>query len=830
MKVAKLLLSIVIIMFVSMVYVYAYETKLRAPAYPLITIDPYVSTWMPADRLYDETAIHWTETDMPMMGIIRVDGEYYRFMGTEEDVTLVPVVPMGKEKPWEASYTFEEPAGDWTSVEYDYSSWKVAAAPFGEGHQEVRTAWLTPEIWLRRTIVLDKDSITDDRYFLYYTHDGQMELYVNGERIVATGNSWKENHRVELSKEQLEEWDYTLNVAAHCKWFSDARYIDFGIYHNDNSEKLVGCSARQVSVDAQATRTIYDFTCAGVDLKLTFTAPFLMDDPDLVSRPVNYISYDVVSNDGAKHDVEIYFDAGPHWARNTDDQECAVEMVEDERFTYVRCGTEAQPVLEKKGDFIRIDWGYFYMVGDKDRFSVAAGDPDALRERFINKGKIKSSEGDYMAISSDLGKVGSKVVSGYIMLGYDDIYSIRYYGQNVRPYWNRNGDSSIQEQFVLAADQYESVIRRCEEFDRNLIKEACAAGGKEYAELCALAYRQAMAAHKLIRTPKGEMAWLSKENSSNGCIGTVDVTYPSFPLFLYYNTAFARAQLDFIFELSRTDLWNETYAPHDVGTYPHVFGQRYDGGMPVEESGNMLIMTDAICRVEGSADYALKNWDLLSLWADYLTVHGGDPVNQLCTDDFMGHSARNSNLSVKAIMGVASYADMAAQAGKEDIAEKYYRKAKEMAADWKRMAGEEDHYRLTFEPGADTWSQKYNLVWDKILGLDVFDDDIVPAELAYYATKMNEYGLPLDSRSTCTKSDWLVWTATLSDDLDTFRSFVVPMHDFYDQMTARVPLPDLYHTTSNAHSSGWLQARSVVGGFWIKMLSDKMPRQDVSCR
>ena len=365
-------------------------------------------------------------------------------------------------------------------------------------------------------------------------------------------------------------------------------------------------------------------------------------------------------------------------------------------------------------------------------------------------------------------------------------------------------------------------MKRCEKFDAELMADAQQAGGKEYAELCALAYRQSIAAHKLIESPAGELAWISKENFSNGCLGTVDVTFPSFPLYVYYNPDLAKGLLNFIFELCESEKWTRPYAAHDAGRYPHLRGEDYGGeGMPIEESGNMLIMTAAICQEDGSADYALKHWDVLTTWANYLVENGQDPRNQLCTDDFMGHLARNANLSIKAILGVASYADLAKMAGKSDIAEQYMAKAKEMAGIWKQMAHHGDHYRLTFDTNQDTWSMKYNLVWDAILGFNVFDADIAETEVAYYQTKFNEYGLALDQRSYTTKSDWLMWSATLSSDKATFEKFITPMYNFYNTTTGRCPMPDLYQTNSINHRTGWLQARSVVGGYWIKMLKDK---------
>ena len=153
---------------------------------------------------------------------------------------------------------------------------------------------------------------------------------------------------------------------------------------------------------------------------------------------------------------------------------------------------------------------------------------------------------------------------------------------------------------------------------------------------------------------------------------------------------------------------NRSNGRHDIGTYPLGNGQTYGGDMPVEESGNMLIMSAAVYLIDGNPDYAIKHWKVLTTWTDYLVEYGLDPANQLCTDDFAGHFAHNVNLSVKAIMGIAGYAKMAEMQGKTDVAQKYMQIARDMAAKCEKMADDGDHYRLTFDkPG--TWSQKYNM-------------------------------------------------------------------------------------------------------------------------
>jgi hypothetical protein len=265
--------------------------------------------------------------------------------------------------------------------------------------------------------------------------------------------------------------------------------------------------------------------------------------------------------------------------------------------------------------------------------------------------------------------------------------------------------------------------------------------------------------------------------------------------------------------------WKFPNAPHDLGTYPIAAG-RDDGGegMPVEESGNMIILCDAIAQADGNADFINPWWPQLTKWAAYLEKYGLDPENQLCTDDFMGHLAHNTNLSVKAILGLAAYGDLCKMRGDLANADKYAKLAKVDAGHWMKVAADDNHYRLAFDK-TNTWSQKYNLVWDQILGLNVFPPSVAQKEVAYYKTVMQPYGLPLDARTHLTKTDWSIWTATLADNQAGFEGFISPIYDYLNETTTRDPIADSYRTDNI--KSGGMHARPVVGGFFIKMLADR---------
>lgn len=803
---------------------------LRAPAFPLVTIDPYTCAWSFADELNEDPVRHWTGKDHPLIGALRVDGQVYRFMGVEE-LPLTQILPTASLAKWDATYTLAAPSGKWTEADFNDKSWKTGQAAFGtKDMPDLNTLWETEDIWIRRTFELTED-LAGKNILLEYSHDDIFELYINGIKVVATDYSWKNNVLLELNDEVKATLKAGKNIiAAHCHNRTGGGYVDFGLLEKEKPVSPFDRKAVQKSVTVLPTQTYYTFECGPVELDLIFTAPLLMDDLDLMSTPVNYISYQVRPVDGAAHDVQFYLEGTPQWAVHDDSQEVSVTKEGRNGMSYLKAGTKEQPVLERKGDNVRIDWGYFYLASDNNPGSTMAfGDYHELKEEFAAEGNLNKSvennnhnasmrEGmTAMAYSRNLGNV-KKNTSGFLMIGYDDLYSIQYFHENRQGYWKHNGKVDIYQAFENMNANYYVIMEKCRSLDNSLMDAALKAGNQEYAELCALVYRQVIAAHKLIEDKDGNLLFLSKENFSNGSIGTVDITYPSAPMFLVYNTELLKGMLNPIFYYSESGRWNKPFPAHDVGTYPQANGQTYPEDMPVEESGNMLILTTAIAMREKNADYARKHWEVLTVWANYLLKEGLDPGNQLCTDDFAGHLAHNANLSVKAIMGIAGYGKMAEMMGDEETARKYLGAAKEMAAKWMRMAGDGDHYRLTFDqPG--TWSQKYNLVWDKVFGTNLFPAEVARTETAYYLTKQEKYGLPLDSRKTYTKCDWVLWTACLADNADDFAALVAPIYKYADETTTRMPLSDWYEATDGKSIN--MRARSVVGGFYMKMLHEQ---------
>ena len=612
--------------------------------------------------------------------------------------------------------------------------------------------------------------------------------------------------------------------------------IDGKCYRLMGTEPANVPALAQTGLQVLPTRTIYTFEGAGLRLNLTFLTADLPEDLELLSRPVTYLTWQAQATDSAAHQVAVYFDARSEICVDKPVQAVSFEKATASGVTAWRVGSVTQPVLQKKGDDLRIDWGYFYVAQPGEAGGkMTATQATTARDTFVSEGAL-SAPGAEAALTEnarndsviacvlDMGAVQSKPTARWLMLAYDDLYSIQYMRENLRPYWRRNGWEAA-DLLKAASREYGALNKRCVTFDQELMADLVKVGGENYAKLAALAYRQCFAAGKIVADSHGRPLHFCKENHSNGCINTSDVFYPMAPQFLLFGPTLSKAFLVPFMNYASSDRWRFPFAPHDLGTYPQANGQVYGDGergvnnqMPVEESGNLLLLFGAVAEMEGNADFAGLYWKQLSQWADYLREKGFDPENQLCTDDFAGHLAHNVNLSVKAICGMGAYAKLCAMRGDTAKAQEFSDFAHQCVQRWIKEADDGDHFRLAFDK-PNTWSQKYNLVWDRILGLNLFPAEVAQKEMAFYRKHINPYGLPLDSRKTYTKLDWTTWTATLTQNREDFTALIDPIIAFLNATPDRSPMTDWYETES-ARKVGFT-ARPVVGGEFIPVLYDQ---------
>jgi Domain of unknown function (DUF4965)/Domain of unknown function (DUF5127)/Domain of unknown function (DUF1793)/Domain of unknown function (DUF4964) len=592
---------------------------------------------------------------------------------------------------------------------------------------------------------------------------------------------------------------------------------------------------KQLSLRVGALSTEYTFAAEGIELRVAFVTPALPWDLEAVDRPFTFVTWEARATDGATHQVEVYLDASAEWVVNTPDQPVEWGRVQLGDWQALRMGSAEQNVLGRSGDDLRIDWGHLLLATPASAAGLAPGADVLVRGEFIARGALPavddlrqpraaSDAWPVLGLAFPATPVGAQPARlGPIALGYDEIRNVQLMQRPLPPWW-RGRLAHLGEALLETAPRIAPLLASVADFERDLHADLVAVGGEAYAQVCELAFRQVLGAHALSVDGLGRPAHFAKECFSNGCIGTVDVIYPAAPFFLVFNPGLLEAQLRPVLDYAASERWTHPFAPHDLGTYPLANGQVYGGGeltvenqMPVEECGNMLLLVAALQRLAGRDALARQFAPQLDAWAAYLLQSGFDPENQLCTDDFAGHLAHNANLSLKATLALGAWASTCAALGREAEARRWHTAAREFADRWLEAAGPAPTPLAFDQPG--TWSQKYNLVWDELLDLDLFPPELAAAELAHYRAQSGPFGPPLDSRRSYAKLDWSAWTAAFAPDRAGFEQAFEPLWRFANETPQRVPLTDWYET-GDARKVGF-QARSVVGGLFIRLLQDR---------
>ena len=588
----------------------------------------------------------------------------------------------------------------------------------------------------------------------------------------------------------------------------------------------------QTNLEVTSTQSRYTFQSAGVTLTLNFLSPIEANDLKKQSVPFGYIFAQVQSNDGKNHAVSLYFDISAEWAHGTN---TALVKWNSEQvahsggnLTAFSVTPSAPTVLAETNDYP--SWGTaIWATSSQNNLTTQSGPDVTVRALAVTQGKLNNTMDTNMprainnqwpvfAFNIDLGTVNNQLsATQTFAIGHVREPAVSYLGTNVSSLWTSYWPSW---QAMLGAfyDDASAALQRATTLDGSISADATKAGGAHYAALCALALRQAFGGVELVGTSSKPWLFL-KEISSDGNVSTVDVVYPSIPVFLYTNPTLVRLLLDPIFAYCETGGWPKPFAVHDLGShYPNATGHN-DGNeedMPIEESANMLLMTSAYLHTASASDasvYANAHYTILKKWGDYLVANTLDPANQNQTDDFTGFIAHSSNLALKGILAVGAMGQIAGFAGKSADVSYYQGKASDYSGQWvtKSQDSSKQHLKLAYDQDG-TWSLKYNAFPDQLLGLQLIPTAVLQEEAAWYKGKENTYGIPLDNRHAYTKADWEMWTAASTDDTALRQYIVDALYQFANTTPQRVPFTDWYDTT-NATQSGF-QARPVIGGIF----------------
>ncbi len=563
----------------------------------------------------------------------------------------------------------------------------------------------------------------------------------------------------------------------------------------------------------------YDFTNNKINMTFRTWSPFLFDDFHIMSAPAAYLECDITSADGSKHDVSVCFKGFEELCQGKKKKLVSKYTETCEGKIIAKMGLTKQTPLNDSGDTYAADWGYVCLHGKESRV-VPEG------------------------ITAAESATAAEKASFTFIIAYDDVYSINYFGQHLKGLWTEKFPS-IEDVITYFVNNRDELYARVCAQDELVLSDA-KQFGEDYQKILAAATRQIFAGHKLVRSRKGHLLYLSKECHSNGCINTVDVSYPAAPMFLLYAPELIKAMLVGIFRFANSDLWKAKFAPHDIGRYPIACGQVYalkphihiiphkvsykkiykkksfniymnEFQMPVEECGNMIILSYTYYLFSKDKEFLEKNLGLLEKWASYLKEAGVVLNRELCTDDFAGHSVKNVNLAIKGIMGIACFGKICDTLG---ITNDCMQTAKAYADKLVAECNTDKDYLPFSINKNETWSLKYNLVWDKLLSFGLFDEKLYKGESEKYRAELNKYGVPLDFRKTFTKTDWMLWAACLDEDDKNVRLFSEAIVRYLADTKDKNCFSDWIETKEPKQSG--FDHRTVQAGLWMPVLHKKL--------
>jgi hypothetical protein len=296
------------------------------------------------------------------------------------------------------------------------------------------------------------------------------------------------------------------------------------------------------------------------------------------------------------------------------------------------------------------------------------------------------------------------------------------------------------------------------DIDQKVQKASVEVAGQDYATITSLSVRQVFGALELVGTQDKTYLFM-KEISSNGNTQTIDVIFPMHPILAFFNPALLKLMLNPVYENQESGHYPNKWSIHDLGAhFPNATGHPdgKDEEMPVEECGNMLIMTLAYAQLTMDMDYLSQHYSILVQWTQYLVDDSLIPADQLSTDDFAGSLHNQTNLALKGIIGIRAMGEIARLVGNDGDRTKYNNIAEDYITKWQTqgIAYEAQPPHTTLNYGAnETHGLLYNLWFDLELDLNLVPQAVYDMQSAFYPTVKQEYGVPLDTRHTYTKSE-----------------------------------------------------------------------------
>ena len=463
--------------------------------------------------------------------------------------------------------------------------------------------------------------------------------------------------------------------------------------------------------------------------------------------------------------VQIYSDIDDTWTGQSTDTQWKFETT-DSTSVFSLSAKDVATYTEEADMAI---WGEAIFASRPSlpkSMSTQSGDRSKVRSHFVKHGELSGEHSDWCAggvvgISHDLGYTfGSS--SATFAVGYVREKAVNYLGEPYTGYYRASYPDTMDAVSAFL-DDFDEAQGEATTLDSITTIKSKGVAGQKYSDIVTLSTRQAYGGIDLTiphdSLNASDVLAFVKELSSNGNVNTIDVIFPAFPMYYVMEPEYIRLLLEPVMRYLKAGRWKHPYAIHDLGThYPHAIGHDDQKAepMPVEESGNLLILAYAYTIATGNAEWAEQYMSVLQGYADYLVGVGLDIPEQLSTNDAAGPLINETNLAIKSAVGLNAFGKLSGLTNYSSVGEKY---AHTLYNEGLATDDDKSHFVLRYPHDKKSWKIPFNLYADVLLDLGTFDKSALDMGCDFYPSVREEAGIALENRQDWAKTDWNIWTA-----------------------------------------------------------------------
>ncbi|KAJ5115332.1 hypothetical protein NUU61_001091 [Penicillium alfredii] len=620
------------------------------------------------------------------------------------------------------------------------------------------------------------------------------------------------NHIASLPTSNSQFWagnDLTWSVIARV---DGVAYNLFGVAKAPDGTK----SASVTGATYTSTHSTFTLEAGSRKFTLDFFSPVSPKNYVRQSLPFSYLTVTVSAGDSSV--VQIYSDIDDSWTGQSSNSRWSSSTKGSTSLFQIQAVGAATYSQNHDGQAL---WGsaiYATRPSGGSSLSTASGPSASVRKHFVDKGSLDGkhpdwSSGGVVGFVHDLGTT-SKKASVTFAVGHEREKSIDFLGTDQTGYY-RSKFPETADAVSHFLDDYTDANDESTRLDKLIQDLGTSTYGTNYSDILALSVRQVYGGIEVTipneSKDTSKTSAFIKEISSDGNINTVDVIYATFPIFYILSPDYLKLLLRPVFEYMRLDDYTKTYAVHELGAnYPNATGHPADGEeMPIEESGNIIILAYAYEKATGNKDLTNTYAAQLEQYANYLHQHGLYPASQLSLNDALGTLANQTNLGVKAAVGLATYGALTGQ--------KNYTTAGKQFADriWTDHLGTDDHgTRFLIQYNTKPWFLVFNHYPDVLFDLNVFPKETYNATAKFYPTVRGLAGVALHGSLGWGQTNWQAFVAATVDG-NAREVFISDIHAYIANGQNSAPFSDRYWVEAkNGHIVGQsyaFRARPTLG-------------------